>query len=200
MAFDFQHRPDKALRHALRVLTLTRAAGHAIEEANALNTIGWLYAQLGDFKRALAHCRPGLAACRDLGDRDGEAASWDSLGYVHHRLGEYAQAAACYEQALQLSRDLGIRLNQAVILGHLGDTREAAGDKQGARESWRQALAILDDLHHPDAILLRRKARDPGVSCPAPLGDPAPSAARSRAACRPYFRPALNTPGRASSV
>jgi pentatricopeptide repeat protein len=200
MAFDFQHRPDKALRHALRVLTLTRAAGHAIEEANALNTIGWLYAQLGDYKRALAHCRPGLAACRDLGDRDGEAASWDSLGYVHHRLGEYAQAAACYEHALQLSRDLGIRLNQAVILGHLGDTREAAGDKQGARESWRQALAILDDLHHPDAILLRRKARDPGVSCPAPLGDPAPSAARSRAACRPYFRPALNTPGRASSV
>jgi DNA-binding SARP family transcriptional activator/tetratricopeptide (TPR) repeat protein len=185
MAFDFQRRPDKALGHARQVLTLARATGNAVEEANALSTIGWLYAQLGDYPRALAHCRPGLDACRDLGDRNGEAATWDSLGYVHHHLGEYSQAATCYKQALQMSRDLGSRLNQALILGHLGDTREAAGDTQGARESWLQALAILDDLHHPDAMRLRRKARDPRVSCRDPLADRSGGAARSLAASRP---------------
>jgi DNA-binding SARP family transcriptional activator/tetratricopeptide (TPR) repeat protein len=185
MAFDFQRRTDKALGHARQVLTLARATGNAVEEANALSTIGWLYAQLGDYPRALAHCRPGLDACRDLGDRNGEAATWDSLGYVHHHLGEYSQAATCYKQALQMSRDLGSRLNQALILGHLGDTREAAGDTQGARESWLQALAILDDLHHPDAMRLRRKARDPRVSCRDPLADRSGGAARSLAASRP---------------
>ena len=185
MAFDFQRRPDKALGHARQVLTLARTSGHAVEEANALNTIGWLYAQLGDYPRALAHCRPGLDACRDLGDRNGEAATWDSLGYVHQHLGEFDQATTCYQQALQLSRDLGNRLNQAIILGHLGDAREAADDTQGARESWRQALAILDDLHHPDAIRFRRKARGPGASCRYPLGEPSPGAARSLAASRP---------------
>jgi DNA-binding SARP family transcriptional activator/tetratricopeptide (TPR) repeat protein len=185
MAFDFQRRPDKALGHARQVLTLARATGNAVEEANAHSTIGWLYAQLGDYPRALAHCRPGLDACRDLGDRNGEAATWDSLGYVHHHLGEYSQAATCYKQALQMSRDLGSRLNQALILGHLGDTREAAGDTQGARESWLQALAILDDLHHPDAMRLRRKARDPRVSCRDPLADRSGGAARSLAASRP---------------
>jgi DNA-binding SARP family transcriptional activator len=182
MAFDYQRRPDKALGHARQVLTLARASGDAVEEANALGAIGWMYAQLGDYPRALAHCRPGLAASRHLGDRNGEAATLDSLGYVHHHLGEYARAASCYEQALQLSRDLGSRLNQAIILDHLGDMRYAAGDGQGARESWRQALAILDDLHHPDAILLRRKARDPEVSCTGPLADTSPAAGRSLSA------------------
>ena len=171
MAFDFQHRPDKALDHARQVLTLARATGHAVEEANALITIGWLYAELGDYPRALAHCRPGLDACRDLGDRNGEAATWDSLGYVEHHLGNYDQATTCYEHALKLSRDLGNLLTQAVILDHVGDAREAAGDTHGAGESWRQSLAILDDLHHPDAMRLRRKARHPGVSSAAPLGD-----------------------------
>jgi DNA-binding SARP family transcriptional activator/tetratricopeptide (TPR) repeat protein len=185
MAFDYQGRPDKALPHARQVLILARASGHAIEEANALSTIGWLYAQLGDYPRALAHCRPGLDACRDLGDRNGEAATWDSLGYVHHQLAEYDQAATCYQQALRLFRDLGSRLNQALILRHLGDTSEAAGDMHGARESRRQALAILDDLHHPDATRLRRKARGAGVSCRYPLGEPSPGAALSLAASRP---------------
>ena len=168
MAFDFQHRPDKALDHARQVLTLARATGHAVEEANALITIGWLYAELGDYPRALAHCRPGLDACRDLGDRNGEAATWDSLGYVEHHLGNYEQATTCYEHALKLSRDLGNLLTQAVILDHFGDAREAAGDTRGAGESWRQSLAILDDLHHPDAMRLRRKVRHPGAGCPAP--------------------------------
>jgi DNA-binding SARP family transcriptional activator/tetratricopeptide (TPR) repeat protein len=185
MAFDYQRRPDKALGHARQVLTLARASGNAVEEANALGAIGWLYAQLGDYPRAIAHCRPGLEACRDLGDQNGEAATLDSLGYVHHHLGEYAQAATCYEQALQLFRDLGSRLNQAIILGHLGDMRDAAGDRPGARESWRQALAILDDLHHPDAMRLRRKARDPDVSCPGPRADSSHGAGRSLSASRP---------------
>jgi DNA-binding SARP family transcriptional activator/tetratricopeptide (TPR) repeat protein len=185
MAFDFQRRPDKALGHARQVLALARASGHAIEEANALSTIGWFYAQLGDYPRALAHCRLGLDACRNLGDRNGEAATWDSLGYVHHHLGEYAQAANCYQQALQLSRDLGSRLDRAVILGHLGDTRDAAGDAQGALDSWRQALAILDDLHHPDAVRIRRKTRDPGVSRSDLLADPSTGAVRPVAASRP---------------
>jgi DNA-binding SARP family transcriptional activator/tetratricopeptide (TPR) repeat protein len=171
MAFDFQRRPEKALDHARQVLTLARATGHAVEEANALSTIGWLYAELGDYPRALEHCRPGLDACRDLGDRNGEAATWDSLGYVEHHLGNFDQATTCYEHALKLSRDIGNLLNQAVILDHFGDAREAAGDTRGAGESWRQALAILDDLHHPDAMRLRRKTRHPGVSRRAPRGE-----------------------------
>jgi pentatricopeptide repeat protein len=185
IAFDHQRRPDKALGHARQVLTLARASGDAVQEANGLSTIGWLYAQLGDYPRALAHCRPGLDAYHDLGDRNGEAATWDSLGYVHHHRGEYALAATCYLHALELSRDVGRRLNDAVILDHLGDAREAAGDNRGARESWRQALAILDDLHHPEAMRLRRKVRDAGISCPDPLADGSSGVACSLAASRP---------------
>jgi DNA-binding SARP family transcriptional activator/tetratricopeptide (TPR) repeat protein len=171
IAFDFQRRPDKALGHARQVLTLARASGHAVQEANALSTIGWLYAQLGDYPRALSHCRLGLDVYRELGDRNGEAATWDSLGYVHHHRGDYAQAETCYLRALELSADLGRRLNDAIILDHLGDARIAAGDTRGARESWRQGLAILDELHHPDAMRLRRKVSDGGISCPDPLAD-----------------------------
>jgi DNA-binding SARP family transcriptional activator len=153
-----QHHYSEALAHAQQALDLYRAVGHRAGQADALNSAGFTLSHLGDHQRALTHCQEAVDLHRAVGNRHGEALTWDSVGYARHQLGHHPQAVACFRQALTLYRQLGgDRYRQTVVLTHLGDTHQAAGRPPAAREAWRQALAILDDLHHPDAGLVRAK-------------------------------------------
>jgi DNA-binding SARP family transcriptional activator/tetratricopeptide (TPR) repeat protein len=178
LALEARRRPRTALGHARKVLSLARASGHRGEEAVALNMIGWLHAQLGDYQQALTYCQPALSMFREVGNRLGQAATEDSLGYIHHHQGDYARAAACYEQALRQAHEMGSRLTQASILDHLAATRAAAGDPQAAADAWRQALGILNDLRHPGTDEIRRKLGEPEARPPAPAAGPARARAR----------------------
>ena len=149
----------EALRHALRALDIARDAGLP-EQANALNSIGWCHAQLGEYQQALASCEQALALHCTLSNTFGEATTLDSLGYVHHRLGHYARAISYYQRAHDLHARLGSRWQQTQTLDRLGDTRLAMGDQAAAARAWGEALAILDDLQHPDAASLRQKLSD----------------------------------------
>jgi tetratricopeptide (TPR) repeat protein len=152
--------PWLALGEARQALKLYRVAGHRGGEGRALNAVGWSYAVLGDYRRALAHCEQAVALLHDLGDRAGEADAWDSLGYAHHHLGHHAEAVACYLRAVDPYRDLGDLGSQAEALMHIGDAHHAAGNTGAARDAWQQALIILDDLQHPNASQVRAKLRD----------------------------------------
>jgi DNA-binding SARP family transcriptional activator len=161
--FAQQDRHADALRHAKQALRLFEAIADRAGQAAARNAVGWYHLRLGDPQRARMFCQQALALHRELGDRNGEAATWDSLGYADHQLGRLTSAAACYRQAIILFRELGDRVHEAETLTHLGDTRLAAGDPQEAQDTWRQALDIRDDLHHPDAELVRDKLKHLGV-------------------------------------
>jgi len=157
MIFEREGRNDEALGQGLHALKLARASGHRFHEANALNMIGWLHAQLGHYELALKRCRQALVLHRALGNRLGQAATWDSIAYVSHQLGNYALAARRYQRALNLSRELDCRGVQAAILDHQGDNCNKAAFPAAARDFWEQALAILDDLGSADANGIRRK-------------------------------------------
>ena len=147
----------EALAHGKAAYALFHAAGNRVGQAEALNSIGWAYSQLGQHTEALRYCDQALDLHRAVGSRHGEADTWDSLGYAHHSLGAYDQAVTCYRSALELFQKLGARHPQADTLIRLGHTHEAAGDLASAHHAWQQALPILDDLHHPDAAVLRTR-------------------------------------------
>ncbi|MEU5260964.1 tetratricopeptide repeat protein [Amycolatopsis sp. NPDC021455] len=147
----------EALAQGKTAYALFRAAGHRAGQAEALNAIGWMQTQLGRHAEALHFCAQALELHRAVGSKHGEADTWDSLGHAHHHLGEHQQAAACYRHALELFRKLGARHPQADTLIRLGETHQAAGDFAGAHQAWQQALPILEDLHHPDAEVLRTR-------------------------------------------
>jgi tetratricopeptide (TPR) repeat protein len=147
----------QALEHGKAAYALFHAAGHRAGQAEALNAIGWMQTQLGQHTEALRSCALALELHRAVGSRHGEADTWDSLGVAHHNLGEHQRAVACYHHALDLYQKLGARHPQADTLIRLGDTYQDAGDFYAAHHCWRQALPILDDLHHPDADLLRAR-------------------------------------------
>ncbi|GIF63551.1 SARP family transcriptional regulator [Asanoa ishikariensis] len=57
-----QQRYAAALVHSQRALALYRLLGDTTMEANALNTVGWQYALVGEYDRAAGHCRRGADA------------------------------------------------------------------------------------------------------------------------------------------
>jgi DNA-binding SARP family transcriptional activator/tetratricopeptide (TPR) repeat protein len=168
---DRQGRLADALGHDEQALSLFRAIGHRSGQAHALNSIGWSHMLLGDPKQGRLSCRESLALHRELGDRAGEANAWDSLGYAEHQLSRFARATDCYQHALMLFRELGDRYQQADTLKHLADTCRSAGDLTRARHAWQQALTILEDLHHPDAHLVRAQLGGERPE-PVPAADP----------------------------
>ncbi len=148
----------EALEHAQSALDHYVDAGHPQGQADALNSVGWYHALLGNYDRTIAYCEQALALQERLGGPSIiEATTWDSLGYAHHNLGHHDRAVACYQRAVDLFEDLGDRYSQAETLTRLGDTRHAAGKHEAAQQVWRQALTILEDLEHPDADLVREK-------------------------------------------
>ncbi|GAA3434960.1 AfsR/SARP family transcriptional regulator [Kutzneria kofuensis] len=147
----------EALEQGKAAYALFHAAGHRAGQADALNAIGWMQTQLGQHAEALRYCAQALELHRAVGSRHGEADTWDSLGCAHHNLGEHQRAVVCYHNALELYQKLGARHPQADTLIRLGETYQDAGDFHAAHRSWQQALPILDDLHHPDADVLRAR-------------------------------------------
>ncbi|MEV4051975.1 tetratricopeptide repeat protein [Amycolatopsis sp. NPDC049688] len=157
IVFYAQGAHPQALEEGETAYALFHAARHRAGQAEALNAIGWMQVQLGNPAEALRSCSRALELHRAVGSRHGEADTWDSLGHAHHHLGRHEQAAACYHNALELFRKLGARHPQADTLIRLGETHQAAGDTAAAHQAWQQALPILDDLHHPDADVLRAR-------------------------------------------
>jgi DNA-binding SARP family transcriptional activator/tetratricopeptide (TPR) repeat protein len=163
----------QALHQAGEARKLYRDAGHRAGYAQALNTLGWYHARLGQHRDAIGFCEQALALHQELGDRQGVAHTLDSLGYAHHHLGQHHTAAAYYRQSLEILREAGDTYYEAVALTHLGDTQHAAGNADGAREAWQHALDILDQLGHPDAEHVRDLV-DPPVPAAAEHRSPVP--------------------------
>ena len=140
-----------------RALDLYVTAGDEIGEALALNTAGFLYAELGDHKQALNHCHRSAALFRRLGDRGGLGSTSDSIGYIYYRHGSHQKAIRHFRRAAAVFDELGYRFSHAETLDHLGDTYLAAGDAAAARQAWTQARDMFDESGHPQADKVRAK-------------------------------------------
>jgi tetratricopeptide (TPR) repeat protein len=118
--YEQQGRYDDALRHSRQALDLYQAAGHSVGYANALNTVGWHHALLGEHQQAITLCDQSVVLHRDLGDTSGEGSTWDSLGYAHHHLGHHQQAIECFTNALEIFRQLKRPLPRGAGVGPPG--------------------------------------------------------------------------------
>jgi DNA-binding SARP family transcriptional activator/Tfp pilus assembly protein PilF len=142
----------RALEQARTALGLFTADS---DRARARNAVGWYHALLGDYGRAMAHCRAALYKMEGLG----QAPIWDSLGYAHNKLGRHAEAIDCFRRSAELYRALGDRHTEVLVLIHLAETHQARGDARAARRVWQRSLAILGDLDPPVAQRIRTELR-----------------------------------------
>jgi tetratricopeptide (TPR) repeat protein/transcriptional regulator with XRE-family HTH domain len=136
---------DAITRHTASVQA-ARHLGDRVGQANALNDLGVVRRQTGEYPAAARALEQALDIYRDLGDRLGQANAHSDLGVVRRMTGDYQAAAQAQELALSIYRDLGDRQGQANALNGLGKVRRHTGDYQAAAQAQELALSIYRDL------------------------------------------------------
>jgi tetratricopeptide (TPR) repeat protein len=146
--------------HAIQALRIYQDLQAVQWEADALNSVGWYAAKLGDFDRAWVYCQQALTLQRRLHDEDSEAIVLDSLGYIDHHLGRHADAIAHYQQSVALLRAVGDVYQLASTLEALGHPYHALNRLVDAHAAWGEAIELYQAQHRSEeAERLRRHLR-----------------------------------------
>jgi len=131
---------EKKGEFAKSVETLESLLKIAPDNANGLNTLGYMLADRGE---RLEYAKGLIERAVEL--EPNNAAFLDSYGWVYFRLEEFDKALVYLKRAAELDND-------PVILDHLGDAYEATGDLEKARRWWQEAL-----VNDPDNEKIKQK-------------------------------------------
>ena len=111
--------------------------------AQALNGLGGVARERGQFDEALALYAASLAAFEDLPGADlGQANARNNTGLVWAARGEYARALASYQEALAGYRRLQNRFMIGRCLANMGGCLCELGDLRGAQAVLDESLAL----------------------------------------------------------
>jgi predicted ATPase len=120
--------------------------------ARALQRLGRLAIDIGDFDRAQAVFEAGLALRRQVGDRLGVAQSLAALGFIASHRDAFPKARAFYEEALAIHRDLDDQHGIARSLYNLSDLLREEGDLAAARRLCQDSLVLWQELGDTDMV------------------------------------------------
>ena len=129
-----------------QALPFFRASGESYRQALTLLSIGFAYAQLSEFRKALLYFNETLSLAQSLKERRLEAATETFLGGMQDVLGDIGSALEHYNRALILSRESGNRQAEASSLNNIGATYFGIAYWQKALEYYSQALPHLRAL------------------------------------------------------
>ncbi len=159
----------------------------------ALNSIGTITRNQGEYDRARTFFEKSLALSREGGDKTSIAGVLNGLGKVTEEKGDFKQARVYYEESLALSRETGDKFNIAVSLNGAGTVALFRGQYELAQNLYEESLAlrretgdirgIANSLHnlgvladsrgdsvrsrkfHEESLKLRREINDkPGIT------------------------------------
>jgi len=118
-------------------ITLNRLLTHSPNYTDALNFLGYTYAEQGI---ELDKAKTLILRALQLKPDDGYYL--DSLAWVYYKSGDYGHAVETQEKAVrQISDD-------SVMYEHYGDILWRHGDMQSARAAWKKALELKPDQPH----------------------------------------------------
>jgi CHAT domain-containing protein/predicted negative regulator of RcsB-dependent stress response len=118
-----------------------------LEEANVLNSIGYIYSELGDMHKAIEHYKEALSPAKYGNAQFEEASLLNNLGDAYLDLGKMSVALDYYTQALPLRRSTSDRQGEAITLNSIGVANHYLGNIQSSYDSLQQALSISRDIH-----------------------------------------------------
>jgi len=123
--YDKTGNRNASIARLKQVLTLSP------EDAQALNYLGYTYAEMGiHLEEALGYLKKAVSL------RPDDGFILDSLGWVYFKMKRYDEAIAKLEAAVKLADD------DATIMEHLGDVYAAKGDHRRALATYQRVLKI----------------------------------------------------------
>ena len=127
-------------QHYERAIALARESKNTSAEASALNNIGKLYNDAGDFQNSLDYYLQSLPLFLPQSNQQGIALS--NIGVSYFNLGEFEKSIEYFQQALAILRAGTDRNAESYTLSNIGNSYKAAGKYDDALKYFGQARAI----------------------------------------------------------
>ncbi|HEY3111334.1 MAG TPA: tetratricopeptide repeat protein, partial [Chloroflexota bacterium] len=125
------------------LLARPEAAAPTAPRAAALNTLGILAADAGEYGQAESFFEQSLAIWRRLDDRPQIGYLTNNLGALAQRRADYATARRLLEESLAIKRVAADRRSVAGTLQNIGIVETLQGDYPAARRALEESLAEL---------------------------------------------------------
>ena len=133
--------PDQIKLHE-QTLAQARAAQHRSDEGIELITLGYLYRQAGQMRKALEDLNQALTLEESTGNQPAQAMTENTIGRVYSDLGQQRQALSRFNVAVSIWRNLRIRQAEANTLTNIGRAYNDLGQRDVALKELTEALDI----------------------------------------------------------
>jgi CHAT domain-containing protein/lipopolysaccharide biosynthesis regulator YciM len=128
-------------------LELARGMKNAELVDHFQTNLGIVYAELGEYKKAIGCFERSLVTARARNDLPVVAATLGSLGNAAASLGDYKQALTSYEASLAQFRSLNDTPNIATALSNIGNVHARQADFAAAGRYYEEALRLARELN-----------------------------------------------------
>ena len=138
--------PDKALKCFQQALATFEHINNKTRAARVLGNIGNLYADQGNFAKALDDDFKALKIFEDLKDKSGVTKNLGNIADVYLTMGDYPRALEYSFKSLKINEDIGIKADIAANLTNIGGIYLAINDYSKALEYEQKALKTSEEV------------------------------------------------------
>ena len=142
--------PIKAKEYATQALKLSETLKYAHGKASAIDVIGTLYEQLGDYAKALEYKLQALRIYEQIKDLGGTAKSFNNIGVLYFRQKNHDKALEYYQKALAIVKRQNKQIAVAVYLLNVGEVYQEKGEYAKAIDYEQQSMEISTKLKYMD--------------------------------------------------
>jgi CHAT domain-containing protein/tetratricopeptide (TPR) repeat protein len=144
-----QGRYIKAIEHYQQAQLLfgKTAQANSNDLGNIQTNLGSVYAEMGQYDKALIYQYQALAIYQQAGNTTGIASVYHNIGYIESEQQNYAAALDAFEQAIALREKNQDRFGAAETRNNFGMLLSEMGRQEEALQALFQALPVLEELN-----------------------------------------------------
>ena len=105
-----------------------------------------MYANKGEWNKAIEYYEKSLRTKEKLGDVHGIAQTYNNLGLVYANKGEWNKAIEYYEKSLETFEKLGDKQGMSITLNNLGEVSLKNGNWEKANDYLKRSIAFAEEL------------------------------------------------------
>lgn len=137
---------DKGLEYGHLSLSLAKLLHFKKGVAQALNQIGTIHFNKGEYKDAITYFWQALKINEETGNTRGEANNLSNIGSIYRTQGNYEKALKYSLQALKIDEESGDKYSIAVSHTNIGNIYFNAGNYDKALRYYQQALHVFHEM------------------------------------------------------
>ena len=155
-----------ALENELKALKLYESTNDDLYVADALNSLGNIENNLGNYKQSLAYLERAYDTYKKNNDVFFQATALVNLGITSKNLKQYDKAVSFFKEGIDIAQNKGFKDREALLWSNLGSTYETMGKLDDAIQCQNKSIALSsslgNDTNYPYAYLgsLYRKTKD----------------------------------------